>query len=211
MWIVIAKALLVVVGLPVLIALWLKKADELKTSAPGGSPPRPAQWWTYGNWAFWASVIAVVAAAGLEALTYRQDRPREADEAQLALLPLTAYEQEMELLEKKPPDWPVRKQELVRKFQFAEYAYSKHDYAKAVQTLRDLAAGQDSMGELLKMDSYVVNNNLGCALFRLQRNRGFLAAQALLAAKNRVPPGRPESRSIEDNLRTLDDLVNRLD
>jgi hypothetical protein len=126
-------------------------------------------------------------------------------------MPLEAYEKELDSMPQKPTDWAQRKQELVRKFQFAQYAYDFHDYPKAIDALSELEKGQDALGPLFYMPSYVVANDLGCAYFKRQRNHGFQASRYIILAQSRVPPNSLEARALDENFTVLDELVNRLD
>jgi len=129
----------------------------------------------------------------------------------LRFLPLEAYEKELDSIQEKPPDWAAKKQELIRKFQFADYAYSRHDYQKSIDALAELEKGADPLGPLFSAPSYVVANNLACAYFKHQRNRGFFASRYLLLALSRVPPNSAEAQTLQENVASLDELVNRLD
>jgi hypothetical protein len=201
---IIIKAVLVVGLVPIVLSFWLKRADDMK--------PKPwAARWTYANWAFWLLLIGIAVVASLEVWSYRESQPRTGEEVALTVLPLAAYEQEIDATTQRPADWPARRQELVRKFEFAEYAYAKHDYAKAAQALQELESGQDSLGSLLRVNSYVVGNNLGCIYFKLQRNRGFTAIQWFFTARARAATAMSHNQTVEQNIRVLDDLVNRLD
>ena len=203
MVVVLLKVLLAVAIVPLLITLYLASAERLKTQ----------EWYRRWivNWAFLALVVAVAAASTLEVWSYRQSTPSGETERPLRFLPLEAYEKELDSIQQKPSDWAARKQELIRKFQFADYAYDRHDYQKSIDALSELEKGEDALGPLFHVPSYIVANDLACAYFRRQRNRGFFASRYLALAQSRVPPNSTEVHALEENLAALDELVNRLD
>jgi hypothetical protein len=203
MLIILTKAVLIVGVVPLIIAAYFASAEKLKSE----------KWyrrWVW-NWPFLFLLVSLVVVSTLEVWSYERSTPSAETSRPLHFMPLEAYEKELDAVAQKPPDWAQRKQELVRKFQFAQYAYDQHDYSKSIDALSELEKGQDPLGPLFHMVSYVVANDIGCAYFKRQRNRGFLASQYLLLAKSRVASNSMEARALEENVSVLDELVNRLD
>jgi hypothetical protein len=201
--IILIKAVLIVAVVPAILAVYLGSAERLKSE----------NWfrrWIW-NWAFSILLVAMAGVLALEVWSYERSTPSADASRPLRFMPLEAYEKEIDSIQQKPTDWTQRKQELVRKFQFAQYAYDQHDYAKTIDALSELEKGEDAMGPLFHIPSYVIANDLACAYFKKQRNRGFLASRYMLQAQSRVPPNSMEAHGLEENLSTLDDLVNRLD
>jgi len=206
MVIVVIKAILLILVIPTLTTIYLKNAEDLKAANATA-----LQKWVTKNWPILPVLVLVGAATWMEAWTYRRTTPIETGEAALTLLPAVTYVQELDAVAAKPADWPTRRQELIRKFEFADYAYNKGDFAKTIEALTELDQGRDSQGSLFRASSCVVSNNLACAYFRRQRNRGFAAARFLLMARDRAAARPSDLQKIDANLDKLDKLVNRLD
>jgi hypothetical protein len=201
--IILIKGVLIVGVVPVIIAVYLGSAERLKNEK------WPRRWiW---NWSFLILLVAMASVSTLEVWSYERSTPSAEAGRPLRFMPLEAYEKELDTVGQKPMDWVQRKQELVRKFQFAQYAYDQHDYPRAIDALSDLEKGRDALGPLFQMQSYVVANDLACAYFKRERNRGFQASRYILLAQSRVPQNSMEARTLEDNVSALDELVNRLD
>ncbi len=201
--IVLIKAVLILVVVPLLITVYLAAVERLKSH---GFLRR----WIL-NFPLLGLLLTAGAAVGLEVWSYWQSTPSAETDRPLRFLPLETYEKELDNFQQKPQDWALRKQELVRKFEFAQYAYEQRDYRKSVGAFSELENGQDALGPLLHVNSYAVANDLACAHFRRQRNHGFLASRYLQLAQSRVPPNSKDAQDLGDNLAILDDLVNRLD
>ncbi|MGH9714224.1 MAG: hypothetical protein ACRD5M_13080 [Candidatus Acidiferrales bacterium] len=203
MIIVLIKAILIVAVVPALITVYLGTADKLKTEK------WPRRWiW---NFPFWILLVAIVGVSALEVWSYERSTPAAESNRPLHFLPLESYEKELDSFKQKSSDWEQRRQELVRKFEFAAYAYDRQDYAKSVNALSEIEKGEDTQGPLTQTSSYVVANDLACAYFKRQRNHGFSASRFLFLAQSRVPPNSKEARMMEENIAILDELVNRLD
>jgi hypothetical protein len=201
--VILIKVILIAAVVPILIAFYLGSAERLKTQV----------WhrrWIW-NWAFFLLVVATGGLSTLEVWSYERSTPSAETGRPLHFMSIDAYQRELDTIQQKPSDWSQRQQELVRKFQFAQYAYEQRDYAKAIDALTELEKGGDALGSLFHWSSYVVANDLGCSYFKRQRNRGFLASKYLILAQSRVAPNSIEARTLEENLSSLDELVNRLD
>ena len=197
------RAALALVVIPILIALYLSRTDALKAQTW-------ARRWIW-NMPFWILFFVVAGALIVEIVTYRRSTPTAEGDKPLRFLPHEVYEKELDNVQPKPADWEQKKQDLVRKFQFAEYAFNTRDYSKSIDAFIDLENGRDNIGPLFKATSYSVANDLACAYFKKQRDKGFLASRYMTLAKDRVPANSEDTRSLEENLSTLDELVNRLD
>lgn len=101
--------------------------------------------------------------------------------------------------------------EIIRKFEFAEYAWKKKDFEEARRALDSLSKGKDDQGPLLKIPSALVLNNLGCVWFKIQRNKQFKASKMLLSAMSLVSQGGSHIDVIESNINKLDTMTNRVD
>jgi hypothetical protein len=201
--IVLLKAVLVLVAVPVLITIYLATAERLKED-------KFWRRWIF-NLPFLGLVLVSGGAVALEVWSYEQSTPSMETDRPLRFLPLETYEKELDNFQQKPQDWPIRKQELIRKFQFAEYAYSQRDYRKSVAAFSELENGQDALGPLFRIASFAVANDLACAYFRRQRDHGFFASRYLELAQSRAPLNSKDAQDITENIAILDDLVNRLD
>jgi hypothetical protein len=203
MAIILVKALLILAIIPIGVSVYLASLDRLKAET----------WirrWIW-NWAFLLLFLSIVGALVLEVWSYERSTASADAGRPLHFMPLEAYERELDSVQQKPQDWETGRQELVRKFEFAQYAYDQHDYPKAIDAFSELESGQDAMGPLFHVASYVVANDLGCAYFKKQRNRGFWASRYIVIAQSRVGPNSMEQHTLDDNLSILDELVNRLD
>jgi hypothetical protein len=201
--IILIKAVLIVGVVPVIVAAYLASAERLKNEKWGRR-------WIW-HWSFLILLVAMASVSALEVWSYERSTPSVETGRPLRFMPLEAYEKELDGVQQKSTDWEQRKQELVRKFQFAQYAYDQRDYPRAIDALSDLEKGQDALGPLFRIESYVIANDLGCAYFKRQRNHNFLASRYISLAQSRVPQNSVEARTLEENFSALDELVNRLD
>lgn len=195
------KLLLVLVLIPVATTLYIDKAKSVK---PGW------QRWCFKN--PWAYIIVVLVLLAIS-LEVRGGPPEKtaAQEKPLTFLAVSDYEKEIETINPKPTNWLQQKQQLLRLFEHAEYAYSVGGYDEAIDALLALEQGRDAVGSLLRVPSYVVSNDLGCAFFKKQRNRSFEASSRFATALSRLPSQSPHQRIVQDNLLNLDQMVNALD
>src|SRR5205823_5687663 len=99
-------------------------------------------------------------------------------------------------------------QQLMRKFDYACYAWKAGDFSEAGKALLSLESGQDQVGVLRKLPSFVVSNNLGCVAFRQHRNREFKAFIYFQTARERVREAEPFRTAVEANITALDQMVN---
>jgi len=112
MLVVIAKAILGLLFIPIAITVYLQKAEKLKSRAVLKTHQR----WVTHNWAVVPILVLVVLAGFMEAWAYQASTPAPAGVSALSFFPLSTYEGELDALTQKPADWPSRRQELVRKF-----------------------------------------------------------------------------------------------
>ena len=91
------------------------------------------------------------------------------------------------------------------------YAWKKRDYSETILALTSLRNGQDSVGPLPKVKSVAVLNNLGCAYFKSQRNKKFLASQSFHDAKTLAASDAHLLAVVQANLDALDEMTNAQD
>ena len=205
MGVTVLQKTLELVVIPVLGALYY---DNAKSSGATGS----ARWGRSNRYLF-SLVVVVMLAVASEAFVWFAPEAQAAGEHQLAALEAKDYENEIDgLVDPDTVDnWDMLRRELVRKFEHAVYASDAGDHEEAKETLLALSEGRDQFGELLRVQSFVVYNNLGVAFFGTHRNRGFKASVYLLRAKELVGTTEPYRETIETNLNLLDVMVNTLD
>lgn len=198
------KAVLVLAVIPGLLGTYIQKA---RISTAGRLNK-----WSYGNKYFWFLLIAVAAGVGGELYSFSTGQPRADTHDPLTFLSLRAYENELTAVSSAgmattPPD----RNQLLRKFEHAEYAWHSGDYREAASSLMSLRSGKDDVGQLPKIPSAIISNNLGCIYFKLQRNQGFLSFTYLHEAQTLAGANHPNRSAIDENIQKLDRLVNSLD
>jgi hypothetical protein len=198
----IGKAILAIVIIPARIAPYYDRGKKPNARWPD---------WTIKNLFFWLLLTAVTAAAVLEVRTYRPELA--STDKPLDFFPLSAYKAELDTYAapQQGQTWDAEKQQLMRKFDYACYAWKAGDPNEAAKALLALETGQDQVGTLRKIPSFAVSNNLGCITFRQHRNKDFKAFLYFQAAKERVKSAEPFRTTIESNLTVLDEMVNTLD
>lgn len=204
---IFGKLLLVCVVFPVLVVFYIKKGEGKK---PGASKFTK---WTLKNLFFWFLLIAVAVGAFIGINTLNFSEQSTTTERPLVFLPLPIYEKELDNYNPQlsSSTWEWEKRELLRKFKHAQHAWNLKDYTEALNTLIELETGKDMVGNLRKVESYVVRSNLGCVYFKIQGNKEFKASFYLQAAKELVKPGNIHRKTIDENLKNLDSMVNTLD
>ncbi len=80
-----------------------------------------------------------------------------------------------------------------------------------IRQLIQIKAGKDDAGALQVIPSFVVENDLACAMFMVERNKGFKASKAMQDALDMCPNNDPKRKDVENNFHGLDEMVNRLD
>jgi heme/copper-type cytochrome/quinol oxidase subunit 2 len=202
---VILKAVLVIGVLPIVIWFYTEKGKN-KQAANG-----VAKAWFFKNFYFYIMLILVGFAVFAEVRTNHTPENQHGQERELEFFRMDAYRNELN--QHIPPatntDWSNQKQQLLRKFDYAQYLWDSKDYKRALEALSSLEAGQDQVGSLEKVPSFVIDNDLGCVYFKLQRNRSFSAFTFFQNARNLADS--EHRNSIEENLRKLDDMVNAID
>jgi hypothetical protein len=200
----ISKGVLAVAVIPVLVALYYGRATKKGNAAKRTD-------WSVNNSFFWILLVAVGGAIYLEVGTYRPepiltDRPLE-------FFPLSAYKAELDSFSssQQSQSWQADKEQLLRKFDYACYAWKTGDFDEAAKALVALETGQDQVGNFRKISSFAVSNNLGCVAFRQHRNKEFKAFLYFETAKDRVQESEPFRTTIDANLTALDQMVNKLD
>lgn len=200
----ILKFILGLVLIPTLVSFYYGKG----TSTEGKFHEK----WITKNPFFWGLLITLVIGIGLEVTVFRYAKPAPVEEEPLKFFGLIVYQEE--LSQHDPPtseNWEIDQQQLLRKFEHAEYAWNSGDYEEAANALLALKTGRDEVGDLYRIPCFVVNNNLGCVYFELQRNKDFEAFIHFWTAKDFVGSREPYRTEIENNLRKLDNMVNSLD
>ena len=203
-WLQLAiKALLIVAVLPILIGYYV----ELGKRLTGNRFFR----WTIKNWAFWVLSVLLIPTIFFE-IKFSESR-EIAEEKPLAFFELSTYQSELDqyIPPQPSPNWTTEKQQLVRIFEHAQYAWKSADYNEATDSLLALETGQDKIGSLQKVASFVISNDLGCVYFKQQRNKEFKAFIYFQTAKDRVGSKEPYKGLIEKNMRALDEMVNKID
>lgn len=198
------KTVLVLAVIPGLLATYIQKARD--------STVGPLKKWSYGNKYFWFLLFAVGTGIGVELYSFSTGQPRADTQDPLTFLSLRAYENELTAVSSAgtATTLPDRDQ-LLRKFEHAEYAWHSGDYREAASSLMSLRSGKDDVGQLPKIPSSIVSNNLGCIYFKLQRNKGFLSFTYLREAQTLAGANHPNRLTIDENIQKLDRLVNSLD
>lgn len=198
----IIKAVLALAVIPVLVALYYDHGKALASKWRG---------WTVKNRFFWILLGVLTLAAIFEIKAYRPETA--ATDKPLEFFPLSAYKTELDAYSpaQQGATWDTEKQQLMRKFEYAVYAWRARDFNEAAKALLALENGQDQVGILRKIPSFVVSNNLGCIVFGQHRNKEFKAYVHFQTAKDRVHTIEPFRATIEANITTLDQMVNSLD
>jgi len=166
--------------------------------------------WAYRNGYSYGLLACVIGAILCEAIVYDADRPRHQD-VELEFFLSSKYNSELDQCKISDSSWPQTKTVLLRHFEHAEYAWRTKDYKEVVDMLTVIKAGRDVYGTFQVVPSYVIANDLGCAIFKLQRNRAFAAGMFFQEARTLVPVGSPDANIIERNIQLLDQMVNTLD
>lgn len=210
--IIFISALLSVVVLPTVAALYFNKATNIQV-ADGATTIQKIPKWSFANIYFWVLIVGVCGFGYLQIELWDLTKPKRHEGPELEFLSMSTYEKEIDMYAKQTtsPNWESNRNQLLLKFELAEYAWSKKDYVAVIDTLRELDSGKDDHGVLYKIPSYVVSNNLGCAFYKEFRNENFDAIRHLFNAKNRVAPTSPHQPKIVENIKRLDKLVNTLD
>jgi len=101
--------------------------------------------------------------------------------------------------------------ELMRAFTHAEELQNMNHFEEAERILLQIKRGQDEYGQFPRIESYVIENNLGVLAFLIRRNKNFEASDRILKAKRHpnLPPDKVQA--IETNITHLNDAVNTLD
>lgn len=205
--ILITRVLLTVILLPVFGALFLDKAKKLPAAVP--------KWrkFSISNIHFWTSIVSLFILICIEVHSYNKSKPVLVEE-NLEFLMINVYKEELgkklnmlDNLENK--EFALK--ELLRKFQHVEYAWKTKDSEEVIKTLNELYTGKDTNGDLLKIQSFVVLNNLGVAFFNKQRNKEFKASSFLNEALKAQEVNSPYKESVLNNFRKLDLMSNNLD
>lgn len=136
--------------------------------------------------------------------------PPNIGELTLKLFTLTDYQQELDKVT-QPSNWENDKKQLIEKFKFAEYALEKVDYEQAKKILLEVKEGRDLLGNLPKVESYTIENNLGYILFKQQRNKGFSAFVYFQSAQKIAEKDAQHLEQVNANLDMLDKMTNNID
>lgn len=205
--ILIIKIILTVILLPVFGALFIDKAKNLEATLP--------KWrkFSISNVHFWTSIVSLIALIFIEVYSYNRSKPVLVEE-NLEFLSIDTYKDELEKKVAKIDSLPNKEEsvkELLRKFQHAEYAWKTKDSDEVIKTLNELFTGKDMNGDFLKIQSFVVLNNLGVAFFHKQRNKEFRSSSFLQEALNAQEVNSLYKESILNNFRKLDSMSNNLD
>lgn len=204
----IIKGVFALIVIPVLISLYLSKVSKLE-----GTKQQVVKGYTVSSLYFWLLIVAVGGGVYSEIRTFQGTKPLPIAEKPLEFFLQRVFEKEINEYgaSKDVPRWNEEKEPLLRKFDHAVYAWNTKDYDEARKALISLKIGRDQVGDLLRIPSFVVNNNLGCAFFKQQRNKQFKAYSHFAEAKKLVGQEKPYVNYIDENLNNLDKMVNNLD
>jgi len=201
--IIIFKATLALVGIPLAIGAYVSKAGDTEGTWI-------QKWATQNRYAVLLAIL-LVGGALTEIFSYKGATARKRNS--LIFLEADHYQRELDNEPNRINSvaWVTQKMSLCRKFDHAHYTWRKKDYAETINTLLQLHNATDPYGELPRIESYVILNNLGVAYYQHQRNKEFKASMYLYQALGKVASGDPDYEVVDQNLRMLDEAVNSLD
>jgi len=194
--------------LPALFWFHTSRVDSLKQRLPTGQSlpfrKKLISWWT-------GLMLLIIGADVFGLWVLGPEKPKVPE---LQFFDTSAYKEEIEELEKLMKKQSISDgdvSELVRIFRHAERLLEKRLYSDAEKVFQGLRHGRDETGPFVKLDSYVVSNNLGVISFYIRRNKNFRASDNLLRASRMPHLDKAAAGTITDNLEKLDESVNRLD
>jgi hypothetical protein len=196
----IVKAVLALAVIPLAIAFYYDRGSKITGTK--------FEKWIFKNFFFWVLIGLIAVAAVVEVKAYKPE-PGVSDKP-LEFFTLPAYKTELDAYSanQQGSNWDSEKQQLMRKFESACYAWKAGDLNETGKALIAIETGQDQIGSLRKIPSFVVSNNLGCVAFKQQRNREFKAFMYFQTAKDRVQNAEPFRGTIDSNITILDQMVN---
>jgi hypothetical protein len=199
---ILAKIGLELVAFPMLLGFYLASAKK----TVGGPWAR----WAFKNVAFYLLLGCLGLGVFIEVRRWRYDPATHPEDKPLRFFPAKDYLREISAFpQAKLPD--NSRDALLRKFEHTQYAWEKKDYDEVIRQLTQIKAGKDDAGSLQVIPSFVVENDLACAIFMVERNKGFKACRAMQNALEMCPINDPGRKDVESNFHFLDQMVNRLD
>lgn len=186
--------------IPILIGLLFYKASKFDKNA------KSINKWFLKN--FWAYALIITAAIQIYT-EYRSLTKFEIGNEKLVVFSIRDFENDLE--EKLDSTFSIESKsvkELMYKFEIAQYAFDNGDYEKHISTLQEIINGKDNYGNLMKIESYVIYNNLAISSFFYKRNKDFECSNYLFQAINKVESASSQRVDIDNNIKILDRILN---
>jgi hypothetical protein len=203
-WISVGKFALGIVLIPLFITLYINRATKLEGDFK--------EKWLTKNIFSLIIIISFLSGVFLEIKSYKFTSQRNIEDEKLLYFDFGVYKEELDSHQPVSEiDWGNEKEQLLRIFEHAEYAWESGDYEEARDALQSLKRGKDEFGNMYRFQSFSVNNNLGCLYFEIKRNKDFDSIIHYLIAKEIVGSKEPYRSRIDENIKKLDRMVNTID